>query len=267
MPAGNSNYPRRPWPKYGMFPAGDPRRQILRKSSNNAPVLKIPRVITIGVNAINETSVNVVGSINPEGTQTVWWLTYGLLTPLPGTNTSTALVGSGNNFTTVSATLTGLTSGLTYYVAVVGQSAAGTVYGHTLSFATSSVTPPTPTPPSGGAALTQSLVTIPHFNAPFFLTTSGSESGVSVVEQETPEEILANVNVVVECVVGQCPQLPSFGRPEPTFSQEPVDPSGLVAAIQQWEPRATESAVSQLLADGTWGITLTTQAPPSGESV
>ncbi len=264
MPSGNSNYPRRPWPKYGMFPAGDPRRQILRKSSSNAAVLAIPTVITVGVNAINDTSANVIGSINPNGTQTVWWITYGLTPPLPGTDTTHTLLGSGTDYSTVSTVLVGLTPGRTYYVAVVAQSAAGTVYGHTLSLVT--LPPPTPAPPS--TALTQSLVTIPHFNVPFFLNTSGSQSGASVVEQETIDEILADVNVIVECVVGQCPQLPSFGRPDISFAQAPVDTTELVAAIQRWEPRATESVVSQLLADGTtWGITLSTQAPPSGESI
>lgn len=172
-------------------------------------------------------------------------------------------VGSGTIPVTVTYELTGLETNETYYYAFVGQSAAGTVYGAVDSFVAQQATVTTaPVSPYG-----QPLVTIPHFNAPFSLVTSGTQSGAVVVEQDTLEEIVANVNVIAECGIGQCAQLPSFGiRPE-TFLQAPPDTTELVASIQQWEPRATEDAIVQLMADGqTWGIGLLTSSAATRDS-
>lgn len=262
MPQGNPNYPRRPVPKYSTWPAGDPRRKLLRSASSVGPaVLTLPIVITVGVNGITGTAANVVGSVNPNGSATSWWIAYGTTLPLsPGTPTASAAIGSGTTPITVTFELSGLITGTTYYVAVVGQSAAGTVYGQTVSFVAQSVTTTTQPPAPFG----QPFVTIPHFNVPFSLVTSGTQSGAIVVEQDTVEEVLAAVNTVVFCGIGQCAQLPAFGRPGTTFDQGPPDTTELVAAIQLWEPRASESAIAQLLPDGqTWGITLETSVPDS----
>lgn len=179
---------------------------------------------------------------------------YGLVASAPS-------VGSGTTPITVTYELTGLTTNATYYVAVVGQSSAGTVYGQTVSFLAQAAAAASTQPvvPYG-----QSSVTIPHFNMPFSLVASGTQSGVVVVEQDTVEEILANVNTIAACEIGQCPQLPAFGRPQEIFLQGPPDTTALVAAIQLWEPRAQEDAIVQLLPDGqTWGITLETSSAGS----
>lgn len=256
MPQGNPNYPRRSTPRYGTWPAGDPRRRLLRKPYDSSAVLGLPVVVTVGVNAISATSANIIGSVNPNGSATSWWISYGTSLPLPGTATAATAIGSGTTPITVTFQLTGLVTGTTYYATVVGQSAAGTVYGQTLSFVAAGVppTPSTPVVPFG-----QPSVSIPHFQMPFVLIASGLQSGVVVVEQDTTEEVVANVNTIVACQIGQCPQIPPFGRPEITFAQEPVDTDELVFSIQQWEPRASEDVASQLQTDGeTWGITLTT---------
>lgn len=260
MPHGYPS-PRRPGPQRGTFPTGDPRRQVLTHSAafNAGTVRSLPSVVTVGVNRITGTTADVIGSVNPSGSDTTWWVSYGTTLPLPGTSTSSADVGSGTTPTTVATQLTGLTTGTTYYVAVVGQSAAGTVYGQTVSFVAQAI------PAPAGSTLAGPFVTIPHFQVPFSFFAVGEASGAAVVEQDTLDEILANVNTIVECVIGQCPQLPFFGRPQPTFAQEPVNTSGLVAAIQLQEPRASEDAISQLLPDGSWGIALTT-SPPNGPS-
>ncbi len=241
---GNSNDPvrRRYWRSQAIRPTG--------------PVLPLPVVGTIGVNGITNTTANVVGFVNPNGSATSWWVTYGTSAPLPGTNTASAALGSGTSPITVTFELTGLTTGLTYYVAVVGSSAAGTVYGATISFVAA-----VPITPNGQPVVPygQPSVSIPHFNVPFSMVVTGPTSGAVVVEQDTLEEVLACVNTVAECTIGQCPTLPFFGRPDLTFSQAPVNTRELVAAIQRWEPRANEDAVSGLLTDQTnWGVTLTT---------
>lgn len=148
----------------------------------------------------------------------------------------------------------GLTPGTTYYFAAVGSNGAGTVYDVTDSFV--AAPPSVPVSPAT-IPVGQPLVTIPHFDVPVTF----QNSGMGVVEQDSLEEVLANVVTIVLCPVGACPQLPTFGRSDVNFAQEPVLTDDLVADIQQWEPRASEDVVSQLLPDGlTWGITLTTSS-------
>lgn len=260
MPQGIPN--RRPSYR-GTFPSGDPRWQRLRKGVSGGPVTPLPSVATVGVNGIGINAslgtafATVIGSINPSGQTTNWWVTYGTSLPLPGPlTTAVALVGNGTTPVTVTAELTGLTVGATYYVAVVGQSVAGTVSGAIVSFVAQVTTPASlPIVPFG-----QSSVNLPHFNLPFMMISkNGVPQGIQVVEQDTTEEVLACVTAIVDCPVGAIPQLPSFGIPTPTFNIAPLDPSEIIAAIERIEPRATETATSQLLADGvTWGLDLTT---------
>lgn len=253
MPYGNPNYPYRPRP-------GTPRR-VLRKPYDGGPVALLPVVITLGIGALTDTSMSIVGSVNPNGSPTSWWVTYGTSLPLPGTNTPPQFLGNGTTPLTVTLTVSGLAPATVYYATIVGQSAAGTVFGETVSLI-SAVAPPSPSPAT--LQFAQPGVTIPHFNVPFSLITMGINSGAEVVEQDTLDEIFANVKAVADCVIGQCAQIPSFGIPSTTFLMEPIDPTELVLAIQDLEPRATESAVSQLLADGaSWGITLTTSQADS----
>lgn len=100
---------------------------------------------------------------------------------------------------------------------------------------------------------------IPHWNYPVTFTAAG---GVGVVQQDTIEEVFANVQIIANCPVGSCPELPTIGVPSLAFGQAPLDPSPIANAIQTQEPRATEIAASQGLGDadyGSWLIALTTQ--------
>src|SRR5215469_2447186 len=92
-----------------------------------------PLVATVGVNAITATSATLIGSVNPEGTATNWWFTYGPTTAM-SLSTPVLSAGSGTVPTTVTASITGLTNGTAYYFAVIGQSAAGTAFGNALVF-------------------------------------------------------------------------------------------------------------------------------------
>jgi len=255
MPQGN---PRRIWgpgARRSTWPAADPRRSRIRLPGGSGAVAGLPVVLTVGVNAITETTANIIGSVNPNGSDTVWWITYGTSLPLPGPNNTTPIdIGSTATPLTVTQTLTGLTTGTTYYVTVVGQSSAGTVLGQTISFV--ALTPPLPVSPATFPVGTPSIG-IPHFNVPVSMT----NSGITVVDQDALEEIVANITTIVLCPVGACQQLPNFGRPEVLFSQEPIEVDELISSIQELEPRANEDVVSQVLPDGqSWGITLTTSA-------
>lgn len=254
MASGNP-YPYRRRP-YGRVDTR--RRRVISGVPRGAPVTPPPIVVTIGVNAINATSANVIGSVNPNGSATSWWVVYGTTLPLSGAGaiaTTPTSIGNGTTGVTVTQEISGLVTNVTYYAAVVGQSAAGTVYGESVAFVPQ-IQAPTTVPPT---PFGQPSVTIPHFNVPFSIITTATQNGAAVVEQDTVEEILANVRAVVLCEIGECPQLSSFGRPSTTFQQGPPDTTELIAAIQLWEPRASETAVSQLLPDGeTWNLNLST---------
>lgn len=269
-------------------PGVDPRQRRLPSGVKSA-VLPLPTVTTIGINSITATSANVVGSINPNGHDTIWWVTYGTSLPLPGlasfisgftaqleaalgpqflleedTLLGTPIsIGSGNTPITVTETLTGLTEGTTYYVAVVGESDAGTVLGATLSFVAENPVVPI-APGASTIPFVQPVVTIPHFDEPFALTAA---EGARVVEQDTIEEVRSNVFTIASCVIGQCVQLPFFGRPDLTFSNVPIDTKELVSAIQDLEPRASEDAFGDFARDETtWNILLTTTMTGAGGS-
>lgn len=116
--------------------------------------------------------------------------------------------------------------------------------------------------PSGSTGITgpaSAPVSIPHWNYPvtFNLTT-----GVSAVQQDTLEEVFANVQMIAVCPQGACPEIPTMGVPSVVFGQAPLNPAPIVAAIAAQEPRATETALSQAYGDpdyGTWLIGLTTK--------
>lgn len=83
------------------------------------------------------------------------------------------------------------------------------------------------------------VIVTPHFGWPF---TFSPETGVAVVEQDSLDEIMANVRLIVSCPLGAWLDVPSFGVPSPLFAQAPVNTSGIEQAIVQWEPRAVTTA-------------------------
>lgn len=226
------------------------RRGYRLNPLSGGAVTALPIVTTVGVNAITASSASLVGSVNPNGLATSWWFTYGT-TQAMGTVTATVGAGAGTTPVTVGAPLVGLTPNTLYYFALVGTNVGGTVLGAQLSF-----TPAAPVQTNPPAPVGQLSVTIPHFAVPVRMV---GTNGMAIVEQNTEEDVLSCVRAIVDCPVGACPEIPNFGIPDTTFAQEPIDPSEITSAIANLEPRATESATSGLLADGTtWGITLQT---------
>lgn len=253
--------PQNPYP-FRRSPGGwrrkPPRSPLTSARSGALPVLPAPTLV--GINNITSTTAQIIAAVNPNSYDTTWWIAYSTSLPLSAGGTTSPLdIGSGSIPITLTSVLTGLDPVTTYYVSVVAQSASGTVYSQTVSFTTlatqtvtSTVLPATPSP-----------VTVPHFGFPFTLVSNFSSTltGAGVVEQDTVEEIVSNVGVIMACPVGACSQLPNFGGPNYTFSMAPLDTSTAETAIQLWEPRATEDIVSQLLPDGSsWGLSLMTSA-------
>lgn len=162
---------------------------------------------------------------------------------------------------TFTAELTGLTTGDTYFAAIVGSTVGGTVTALPVTFVPAT---PSPVPNANNPIVNVGTpaVAIPHFYFPY--TIEGSAA--AVVEQNSLAEIQSCVAVVASCQIGECPELPTFGIPDITFSPAPPSPAAIVAAIQLWEPRADEQTiVTQLdLTGANWQIQLQTSAVGTG---
>jgi MBG domain/Bacterial Ig-like domain (group 3)/Right handed beta helix region len=108
-----------------------------------------PLATTQLATAITITGATLGASVDPQGSATTVSFVYGASSTLSsGTRTtSEQSIGDGSAGVSVTAALTGLTAGTTYYYEVVATSAGGTTDGPILSFTTPSTTPtPTPTP-------------------------------------------------------------------------------------------------------------------------
>lgn len=217
-----------------------------------------PTATPVGVNAVTETSANLIGSVTPNGSDTTYYFQWGS-TESFGNVTPTVDVGSGTTPVTVTAEISGLAAGATYYYTLYASNANGNVTGYTLSFTAGP-------PPINNVAVSTvvPLVDTPHLAYPFTLTNSGAE----VNEQDSAEDLTAQIRMAASCLVGSIPELPEFGIPDLTFAQvssPTAFSSPLIAAIQSQVPQATISAiVSALDSSGSdWGITVNPLASPA----
>lgn len=245
-------------PPYRPGPAG---RRVGSSIVGGTPAA-VPLVAMVGVNSVTNTGATLVGSVNPQGLSGTWWFVYGT-TPQFGTTTATQNVSATSIPQTETLAVTGLTTGATYYAAIVASTAGGTITSAPITFVAQLPNPVT-SPSNVPAASATPQVSIPHWQFPFTFNTA---TGVGVVEQDTIDEVSSNVGAILACQQGQCPELPTFGYVDPTFGSAPLDTRQLVAAIQRQEPRASETAVSQALGDpnlGGWQINLTTRYAGSG---
>lgn len=71
----------------------------------------------------------------------------------------------------------------------------------------------------------------PHFAYPF---QRGANGSVTVVEQDTTDDVDTQVNVLLRCPVGFRDDNPSFGWPFPEFHNAPIDTGALQAAVTRW---------------------------------
>jgi len=97
---------------------------------------------TLGVTTVGASTATVRGAVNPNGSSTTVWFEYGTSPTLsPCDNSSTQSAGAGTSELELTAGLSGLSSGTTYYYRVVARNGCGTTRGSILTF--SSSTPPT----------------------------------------------------------------------------------------------------------------------------
>lgn len=117
-------------------------------SFKTAPVPAPPVAATQPATAVTAASATLNASVNPERSATNVEFVYGTSPTLStGTmTTATQSIGNGTSAVAVSAGLTNLTPGTTYYYRAVALSAGGITDGTILSFTTARI--PTPTPSS-----------------------------------------------------------------------------------------------------------------------
>jgi phage baseplate assembly protein W len=75
---------------------------------------------------------------------------------------------------------------------------------------------------------------IPQFDLPLRL--DGTD--LATVEQDSPQDVVNSVTIILRTMLGEHPVLDDFGIADPTFSQGGVDVEALRAQIERWEPRA-----------------------------
>jgi MBG domain/Bacterial Ig-like domain (group 3)/Right handed beta helix region len=122
---------------------------ILSFTTSKPTPTPAPAALTLLATAITNAGATLSASVNPQGSATTVSFVYGTGSTLSfGTKTTSGQsIGDGSAAASVTAALTGLTAGTTYYYEVVATSAGGTTDGPILSFTTPSTTPtPTPTP-------------------------------------------------------------------------------------------------------------------------
>jgi hypothetical protein len=96
---------------------------------------------------VTASSATITGSVNPNGAVTQFWFLYAANNLLSGaTKTGVQSIGSGTNTSAISANISGLTGGTTYYYQLQASNSAGTVNGAVLNFDTTAVTPTKSTP-------------------------------------------------------------------------------------------------------------------------
>jgi hypothetical protein len=102
-----------------------------------------PAVRTDAAQGVGATTATAVGSVDPRGRATTWYMEYGTSTRY-GSQTPKRSAGPGSGARSVGVSLSGLTPGTTYHYRLVATSDAGTSRGGDVSFTTLSVTLATP---------------------------------------------------------------------------------------------------------------------------
>jgi hypothetical protein len=92
---------------------------------------------------VASTGATLNGTVNPNGTATQAFFEFSTSSTLASpTTTAQQTVGSGTTGQTVTAPVTGLVAGTTYYYRVVAQNSAGTRPGNIVSFTTTATATP-----------------------------------------------------------------------------------------------------------------------------
>jgi len=99
-----------------------------------------PTVTTLAATSVGNSGATLNGNVNPNGLPTNAWFEWGTSPSLVTFNTSsTQALGAGTNSLSVTATLSGLSSGATYYYRVAASNSTGSANGSIASFTTASL--------------------------------------------------------------------------------------------------------------------------------
>lgn len=79
------------------------------------------------------------------------------------------------------------------------------------------------------------MISVPHFEFPLRMGPGGR---LSVLEQDTPDEIAQAVLVLLSTIEGERIELPEYGIEDPLFTID-LDLNMIRQAIEEWEPRAS----------------------------
>lgn len=105
-----------------------------------------PAVSTGPAKPVTSSRATLTGAVNPAGRRTSFTFQFGRTTAY-GSQTPSALAGSGIRSVVVKANLSGLRSGTVYHYRLVASNASGTAAGADRAFRTTGSPPPPPPPP------------------------------------------------------------------------------------------------------------------------
>ncbi len=126
---------------YGSLGDGTTTNRATHVQVSGFNVYSTSPTVTTG-SATNVTSIAAAlnGTANANGLSTTAWFNYGISSgSYTGTSTTQSLNGSSD--TTVSISVSGLSSSITYYYRIAAQNSAGTSYGSEATFTTLNSTP------------------------------------------------------------------------------------------------------------------------------
>lgn len=79
-------------------------------------------------------------------------------------------------------------------------------------------------------------IAVPHLALPLTLGVGGT---FACVEQDSDEEIIQGVYVLLSTPLGRQIELPTYGYADQTFTPLPgIDTAAAQAAVEEWQPRA-----------------------------
>jgi len=161
---------------------------------------KAPTVATEAATNVTDTSATLNGKCNPNGLSTTAWFEYGTLSGTYAYKTSTQSM-SGSSYTNVSAAITGLTAGTTYYYRIVAKNSVGTSYGTEMEFYKSPGTDTTPTPVATPTPAISPVPTLPPLPTPQVSPSPSNEGIVFGFVNDEDEQSLEGVTVKLERVL------------------------------------------------------------------
>jgi uncharacterized protein (TIGR03437 family) len=107
-----------------------------------APAATLAAVTTAAASSITATNATLNGQVNPNGSTTNVWFEWGTSNTLASfVSTATQATGTGNTSQMVSANLSNLIPGTTYYYRLASSNSAGIAKGPILSFTTAAARP------------------------------------------------------------------------------------------------------------------------------